>query len=614
MRSLWFIGRLRILLALLLLPPSFLTTAARASAAAHDPPNVVLIFADDLGWADLGCYGSRFHKSPHIDRLAAEGMRFTQAYSASPVCSPTRAALLTGKYPARIGLNDFIPGEPHPRKDKVQPPESLGQLPLAEITLPELLSQAGYTTAAIGKWHLGGEGFEPRQSGFEVALGGFERGSVKSHFAPYQGTRQLPGLEEPPKGEYITDRLTDEAEAFLEAHAEEPFFLYLSHYAVHTPIQAQPEVIARYESVPQPAGLQRNPVYAAMVDSVDQSTGRILAKLDALKLRDNTIVIFTSDNGGLATSGQPTPLPATNNAPLREGKGYLYEGGIRVDLIVRWPGRVKPDTTCDVPTSTIDLPPTIAAVCGVTFPDGIDGVSILPLLKGGNQLARDTLYWHYPHYSPQGGRPSGAIREGDFKLIEFYEQGRRELFDLAQDIGERRNLVDRAPEQAKRLAAKLTSWRAELNAAMPGPNPNFVPDEQAADGRITLPAETAEIHGVMIRYEPLPHKDTIGYWVRDDDWISWDFIVEKPGRFEIEILQGCGPGSGGSRVDFTVAGQTLEATVQETSGFQDFVPRKIGRVELARPGNYTLTVKPRSKPGPAVMDLRRVRLLPASGD
>jgi arylsulfatase A len=588
--------------------------AFAGALAAAEKPNVVVIFMDDLGWADLACYGSRFYKTPNIDRLAAEGMRFTQAYAACPVCSPTRAALLTGKYPARLHLTDFIPGERHPHKEKLIRPDSLQQLPLEEVTLPELLQEAGYVTAAIGKWHLGGAGFEPQRSGFDVGVGGFERGSVNSHFAPYlQGGRQLPGLENPPAGEYVTDRLTREAETFLERNAQRPFFLYLSHYAVHTPIQAKREVIAKYEAAPKPPGLQRNPVYAAMVESTDDSAGRILAKLDALELTENTLVIFTSDNGGLATSGQPTPLPATNNAPLREGKGYLYEGGIRVDLIVRWPGRIKPGTTCDVPTSTIDLPPTIAQACGVKFSGPIDGVSILPLLEGATELQRDALYWHYPHYSPQGGKPGGAIREGDFKLIEFYETPRRELFNLAKDVSENVNLIDREALRAERMAAKLAAWRTSVGAEMPKPNPDFVPDAQAADGTIALAAETADVHGVMIRYEPLPHKDTIGYWTRGDDWVSWDLIVREPGSFDVEILQGCGTGSGGSEIAVTVAGQTLSTTVEETGGFQNFVARRIGTVKIAKPGKYTLSVKPQGPPKRAVMDLRRVRLLPPSG-
>ncbi len=347
---------------------------------------------DDLGWADPVCYGSRFYRTPNIDRLATEGMRFTQAYASCPVCSPTRAALLTGKYPARLHLTDFIPGEVDLRKHKLLRPEFHQQLPLEEITLAEMLRDKGYVTAAIGKWHLGAAGFEPERQGFDVAMGGFERGSVTSHFAPYlTGGRQLPGLENPPQGEYITDRLTEEAEKFLEQNAERPFFLYLSHYAVHTPIQGKPDLVAKYKAAPKPPGLQRNPVFAAMVESMDDSTGRVLAKLDQLGLSDNTLVIFTSDNGGLATSGQPTDLPATNNAPLREGKGYLYEGGIRVALIARWPGIIKADTLCDVPTSTIDLLPTICEACGVKVEQPIDGVSILPLLKGATPPARSAV-------------------------------------------------------------------------------------------------------------------------------------------------------------------------------------------------------------------------------
>jgi arylsulfatase A-like enzyme len=351
----------------------------------------------------------------------------------------------------------------------------LQQLPLEEVTLPEVLRAAGYVTAAIGKWHLGGEGFEPQQQGFDVAAGGFERGSVASHFAPYlKDGRQLPGLANPPAGEYITDRLTAEAERFLEQNVERPFFLYLSHYAVHTPLQGKRDVVARYEAV-KPTGPQRNPVFAAMIEAMDDSVGRVLAKLDELELADRTLVIFTSDNGGLSTSGQPTPLPATSNLPLRAGKGYLYEGGIRVALIARWPGHIRATTTCDVPTSTIDLPPTIAAACGAKFPGPLDGVSILPLLKGARSLDRDALYWHYPHYSPQGGLPGGAVRRGDYKLIEHYESGRRELFNLADDLGEQTDLADKEPARVRQMAEQLAAWRQSVRASMPKPNPRVAP-------------------------------------------------------------------------------------------------------------------------------------------
>ena len=589
-----------------------LAFVGRAVGTETSRPNVVVILMDDLGWADLGCSGSRYYQTPSIDRVAFQGMRFTQAYASCPVCSPTRAALLTGKYPARLHLTDYIPGEIDRRKHKLLRPEFHQELPLEEITLAEMLAGAGYATAAIGKWHLGGSGFEPQRQGFDTALGGFERGSVVNYFAPYlKDGRQLPGLENPPAGEFITERLTAEAEKFLEAHASEPFFLYLSHYAVHTPLQARAAAIDEYAAT-KPHGLQRNAVYAAMVESMDARVARVLHKLDELNLADNTLVVFTSDNGGLATSGSPTNIPATNNAPLREGKGYLYEGGIRVPLIVRWPAKIKPGSICDVPTSTVDLLPTICAACDVTIPQAIDGVSILPLLEGEKSFARDTLYWHYPHYSPQGGKPGGAIRQGNYKLIEFYDNGRRELFNLADDSSEARNLVESEPEVAARLASELAAWRGRVGAEMPTPNADFVPNEQATDGTITLPAETADVHGVMLRYEPLPHKDTLGFWVRPDDWASWDFVVSKPGRFEVEILQGCGAGSGGSQVEFYVADQKLNATVEETGGFQQFETRSIGSVALDKPGQYTLTVKPLSKPGPAVMDLRRVRLLPQS--
>lgn len=583
-----------------------------ASESDASRPNVVFIMMDDLGATDLGCTGSKYYQTPNIDRLAAQGMRFTQAYSACPVCSPTRAALLTGLYPARLHLTDFIPGEIDPRKHKLLRPEFHQELPLETITIAERLHDAGYVTAAIGKWHLGAAGFEPQRHGFDVALGGFERGSVQSHFAPYlKDGRQLPGLENAPDGEFITERLTAEAEKFLEEQsAQQPFFLYLSHYAVHTPIQAQAEAIARYQAI-EPPGLQRNPVFAGLVDAMDRSVGRVLAKLDEMKLADNTLVIFTSDNGGLATSGQPTKLPATNNAPFREGKGYLYEGGIRVPLIVRWPGHTTAGATCDTPTITMDLAATLLVACEVPVNDALDGVSLVPLLEGETTAAREPLYWHYPHYSPQGGRAGGAVRDGDYKLIEFYDSGRRELFNLAKDVSESQNLIDREPQVAERLAAQLASWLKEVDAQMPAPNPGFVPDEQAEDGSITLAAETADVHGVMLRYEPLPHKDTLGFWVRQDDWASWDFIVTKPGRFDVELLQGCGNGSGGSAVEVEVAGQQLSMTVEETGGFQEFVPRTIGTVPLDEPGRYTLSVKPRSKPGAAVMDLRSVRLLPS---
>ena len=597
-------------------PAPWSDAALAADGPSGDKPNVVLFVVDDLGWADVGCYGSSFFRTPNVDRLAADGMRFEQAYAACPVCSPTRAALMTGKYPARLHVTDWIPGNRQFARWRLLRPEFRQELPLEEVTIAERLQAAGYATAQIGKWHLGGEGYEPTRQGFDVCIAGDALGSPRSYFAPYVGRRDgrfIPGLEEAPEGEYLTDRLTAEAEAFIGQHRDRPFFLYLPHFAVHTPLHAKADKIDKYRAAPKPPGLQHNPIYAAMIESMDESLGRIVAKLEALDLADSTLVIFTSDNGGLATiEGRNTP--ATNNAPLREGKGYLYEGGIRVPLIVKWPGHVAPGSTSDAQVSSVDIPPTIAAACGVEVDEPLDGVSILPVLEQTDRLAARPLYWHYPHYSNQGGRPGGVILEGDYKLIEFYENGRLELFNLADDLRETTNLADRHPDRARRMAEQLAAWRKDVDADMPTPNPDYRPAAQDNKGNVTLSGRRAVIHGVMIRFEPLPHKNTIGFWTRADDWVSWDFDVDRPGTFAVELLQGCAPGSGGSQIDVTVDDQTLTTTVEETGGFQDFVARRIGTLTIAKPGRHTLTVKPRSKPGKAVMDLRQVRLIAKPGD
>ncbi len=574
------------------------------------PSNVVLIVADDLGWADLGCYGSRFHRTPFLDRLAQEGMRFTQAYAACPVCSPTRAALMTGKYPARLRLTDWLPGRPDLPAQKLLRPSLRQELPLEETTLAEMLSARGYVSASIGKWHLGGDGFGPKEQGFSVSIAGDAAGSPRSYFAPYQQNGKfIPGLEQAPEGEYLTDRLTQEAETFIEANRDKPFFLYLPHYAVHIPLKAKADLVRKYEALPRPALPQNNPIYAAMLESLDESVGSIMQKLDSLKLSERTVIIFTSDNGGLATLEGPN-TPSTSNAPLREGKGFLYEGGVRVPLIVKWPDRVKPEGLCDTPVCSIDIFPTLAEICGAPAAIDIDGLSLVPLLKKSGDFPHRALFWHYPHYSNQGLQPGGAIRDGNDKLIEFYETGRLELFDLKADPGESNNQSESQPEKTKDLAARLREWRRSVDAQEMRPNPDYVPNPQAADGSVTLAARTAEVHGVMLRFEPLPHKNTLGYWTRADDWASWEFQIAKPGTFRLEILQGCGTGSGGSEVDFLVADQTVSVTVEETGGFQNFVRREIGTVTIDKPGRNTLAVKPRKKPGLAVMDLREVRLLP----
>lgn len=590
-----------------------LCCASSATVHGADRPNVVVIVADDLGAHDLTCYGSKFHRTPQLDALAAGGVRFTQAYAACPVCSPTRAALMTGKWPARLHLTDWLPGRGDLPAQRLARPDFARQLPLSETTLAEVLHEAGYTTGVIGKWHLGGEGFEPRRQGFDFNVAGDHTGTPLSYFAPFtRNGRAMPGLESAPAGEYLTDRLAAEAEKFIDQNRERPFFLYLPHYAVHTPMRAKEAVTAKYPAATTFRGQQNNPIYAAMLESLDDAVGRVVARLKQHGLSDRTIVIFTSDNGGLATVEGPN-TPATSNAPLREGKGYLYEGGIRVPLIMQWPGHWRTAATTDALATSVDLWPTLLAACGVTSSVKVDGVSLLPVLDpaGDNQLDRDTLYWHYPHYANQGGRPGGAIRSGEYKLIEFYEQGRMELFHVAKDGGESRNLSADQPDRVKELAARLARWREEVGAQMPTPNPAYRPHPQADNGSITLPASGADVHGVMLRYEPLPHKATLGFWVRREDYATWEFTVDKPGEFDVEVLQGCGPGSGGSEVVVSVGDQAVTFTVQETKGFQDFLPRTIGRLKIATAGRQTLRVEPKSKPGVAVMDLRRVVLTPA---
>ena len=579
---------------------------------AQEKPNVVLIVADDLGWADLGCYGSKFYKTPNLDKLASQGKRFTQAYSASPVCSPTRSALMTGKHPARLHLTDWLPGRTDRPAQKLLRPTIRQALPLEEITIAERLKGLGYSTGLIGKWHLGGNGFEPTKQGFDVNIAGDETGTALSYFAPFhRGLRTMPGLRDAPEGQYLTDRLAIEAERFIDAHKARPFFLYLPHYAPHIPLTAKPDKIAKYPKWDgTPHGRQENPYYAAMLESLDDAVGKVLDALDRNGLADKTIVIFTSDNGGLAIR-EGANTPPTINSPLREGKGWVYEGGLRVPLIVRWPGKIAPgvETT---PAWAADLPVTLAELCGASKAEGLDGVSLAGLLTKGQALEPRTLYWHYPHYSNQLARPAGAIRDGDWKLAEFFENGRLELFNLTRDASESNNLADKNPDKVKELAAKLTSWRASVDAQMPTPNPDYSPNAQLASGVISLPASTVEVHGVMLRYEPAPHKNTLGYWVRPDDWASWEFDVKKPGDFNLEALVGCGNGSGGSVVEFRVDDHALRFTVPVTGGFQNFVKQSLGRVSIATEGRHRLEIRAISKPGAAVMDVREVQLVPAT--
>ena len=449
-------------------------------------PNIVFILTDDLGWADIGCYGSTFHETPNLDRLANEGMRFTDAYAAAPVCSPTRASILTGKHPARLRITDWLPGREDKPDQQLKRPAIQSFLPLDELTLAEALQAGGYKTAFFGKWHLG-ESPEhwPEHQGFDLNLGGCGKGTPPSYFSPYK----LPNLPDGPEGEYLTDRLTSEAIRFIEQNREKPLLVYLSHYAVHNPLQAKPALLEKYKAkaAKLPAGgsleflddngravrqVQNNPAYAAMVENLDDNVGRILDKLEKLKLDENTIVIFTSDNGGLSNAeGSPT-----SNLPLRAGKGWPYEGGVREPLLVKWPGTTRPGSVCTKPVASPDFFPTILAIAGLPpLPQQhLDGTSLVPELQGTDSPERP-IFWHYPHYSNQGGSPYGAVRLGDFKLIEWYEDMRVELYDLRNDIAEKNNLATDKPETAAALTTRLHDWRADVKAQMPQPNTAYDP-------------------------------------------------------------------------------------------------------------------------------------------
>jgi arylsulfatase A-like enzyme len=445
--------------------------AAPALMAQRRPPNFVFILIDDMGWRDVGYNGSELFETPNIDHLAAQGMRFTNAYAACPVCSPTRASIMTGKFPVRLGITNFLPGLHHLPYSKLLAPVSRQQLPLEEVTIAEALKTAGYHTAAIGKWHLGGPEFYPEKQGFDVNVAGTESGSPKSYF--YPRWKPNPPIDAK-EGAYLPDRLTDSAIEFIAANQANPFFLYLAHYSVHIPLEAKEAMIEKYRQRIKPGALQNNATYAAMVASVDESVERILKALDDLHLADNTVVIFMSDNGGLASAEYKGQTP-TSNKPLKAGKGFLYEGGIREPMIVKWPGVTKAGSQTDVPVVSTDFYPTIVEMAGIRKDPGnpADGVSLTPLLKQSGTPKRDAIFWHYPHYSNQGGRPGAAMRQGDFKLIEWYEDNSVELYNLRDDIGEMHNLAAQKPEKARAMKERLDAWLKGMKAEMPKPNPAY---------------------------------------------------------------------------------------------------------------------------------------------
>ncbi len=471
----------------LLLALALVATSTQAKDNQH---NFVFFLVDDLGWADVATFGSTYHETPNIDALAASGMKFTQGYAACPVCSPTRASIVTGRHPVRVDITDWIPGSTYKRSwnPRFTDVEDRDNLALEEVTIAEALKEGGYQTFFAGKWHLGDEGHLPTDQGFDFNIGGNDKGSPPGgYYSPWKN----PYLKSKKKDEYLTERLTEESIAFMEKRKkDQPFLLYLSYYNVHTPIQPykkrlphyeekakrmfkdSPEPIVEHRGVSNPR--QDDPKFASMVAAVDDSVGAILKSLKDLGLEDNTTVIFFSDNGGLAT--KPTPGP-TSNLPLRSGKGWLYEGGIREPTIVRSPGLTQAGSVCDTPIVSMDFYPTMLELAGLPLRPQVhnDGQSIVSLLKGQSPKKDRTFYWHYPHYHGSTWTPGAAIREGDWKLIAFYEYQKVELFNIREDIGEQNELSTKFPKKTKELQAKLEAWQKKMNAKMPAKNPDFDP-------------------------------------------------------------------------------------------------------------------------------------------
>ena len=457
-------------------------------------PNIIFILIDDLGWIDLGSYGSTFYETPNLDRLTAEGMRFTDAYASCPVCSPTRASILTGKYPATVGVTHFIGGKD---KGKLLGAPYIDHLPLEEKSLARALKQAGYNTWHVGKWHLGNAPYYPEHHGFDINIGGCSWGRPKKgYFSPWH----IETLEDGPEGDYLTDRLTDEAIRLIKSKGENPFYLNMWYYSVHTPVQAKEPYIEKYRAKVKQMGLdmvkvfeegefypcehkkdkrvirrlvQSDPTYAAMVEILDENIGRLLKAVEESGQADNTVVIFTSDNGGLATAGGSP----TSNAPLAEGKGWMYEGGVREPLMVKWPGVTQPGSISEVPVTSPDFYPTLLEMAGLALlpEQHTDGTSLVRLLKGEKGLDREAIYWHFPHYGNQGGTPGSSIRIGDYKLIEFFEDGRLELYHLREDMSEEHDLAQKDRERTSQMQKMLADWRQKVHAIIPPPNPDYAP-------------------------------------------------------------------------------------------------------------------------------------------
>lgn len=455
------------------------------------PPNIVFLLADDLGWTGLRCFGSDFYETPNLDRLARAGMKFTNAYAACTVCSPTRASIMTGMYPARLHLTDFIAGQNRPFA-RLQIPDWIKGLDHSHVTLAEALKAAGYRTGQVGKWHLNHAGrapddYGPKTHGFDFQID--KPAGTKGYFLP-EDTHSRSGSR------YLTDYLTDHALEFIDDSKDAPFFLYFAYHVPHTPIQGRDDLVEYFRKRIRPDATHDNPVYAAMVASLDQSVGRVLDHLETLEIADNTLVVFTSDNGGL-TQRYGKHDGFTENLPLRRGKGSAYEGGVRVPAIVRWPGVTPAGSVCETPIITTDYYPTLLDIAGAKgdaqHNASVDGVSLTGVLRDpAMDLERD-LFWHYPHYHAGGDGPysairSSAIRSGNWRLIEFHESGALELYDLEKDPGEQRNMVSERGDIANDLKDRLDRWREHVGAQMPTPNPDYDPKRAANVSRGRRPA------------------------------------------------------------------------------------------------------------------------------
>jgi arylsulfatase A-like enzyme len=592
--------------------------ALAPASAQETPPNFVILFADDLGINDLGCFGRKDQNTPNLDKLAAEGARFTQAYAAASVCSPSRAALMTGQSPARLKITTFLNGRSDRASHRVLSAPINLHLPDGVQTIAQLLKPKGYVSAAVGKWHLGGKGHQPTDHGFDEYFAG----------------RANAGAESPQGGKGELGQ-ADFAVKFIHKNKANPFLLYLAFDNPHIPLAAPAKAIeANAKSF--------HPTYAALIESLDVAVGRVMKALEDQGLAKNTFVVFASDNGGVHIS-ELKESPATYNAPSRSGKGFVYEGGIRTPLIIRYPARLAPAVISE-PVILGDLCPTICALAKVPAPSTLDFQDISPVLFEQKVLNRP-LFWHQPHYMNQGGKPAGVAREGEWKLIEQYEDGSLELYNLAKDPSETTDLAAAEPTRVAALRGKLEAWRRSVGAESLKANPNFsrslwedcfvktdvtqlkaLPTSEAmrplladwrkamndattegANSLIFLEARDAQVKATKMKYEEPPQKDTLGFWVNADDTASWTFQAPKAGTYRVTVLQGCGKGNGGSVVALDTKQGSCEFTVEETGHFQRFVPREVGKLTLVA-GENTLTVRPVKKAKAAVMDLRRVIL------